>query len=56
VRSVEFHPEAQDEFLAAARFYEDQTDGLWLDFMSASTSWRSCTFTGGQVTGDHGCK
>lgn len=32
MRSVEFHPEAQKEFLAAARFYEDQRHGLGLDF------------------------
>jgi plasmid stabilization system protein ParE len=32
VRSVEFHPEAQNEFAAAARFYEDQRHGLGLDF------------------------
>jgi hypothetical protein len=91
VRSVEFHPEAQNEFIAAARFYERQTEGLGLDFItsvqrayerlrefplsgapfvvdsddflfrsfrmasciasnrSASTSSRSCTFTGGHV-------
>jgi plasmid stabilization system protein ParE len=35
VRSVEFHPDAQDEFAAAARYYEDQQDGLGLDFMLA---------------------
>lgn len=28
MRSVEFHPEAEDEFISAARFYEDQTTGL----------------------------
>jgi toxin ParE1/3/4 len=33
VRSVEFHPEAQDEFIRAARFYETQTEGLGLDFI-----------------------
>lgn len=32
MRSVEFHPEAQNEFVAAARFYEDQRHGLGLDF------------------------
>jgi hypothetical protein len=32
VRSVEFHPEAQNEFVSAARFYEDQRQGLGLDF------------------------
>jgi plasmid stabilization system protein ParE len=32
VRSVEFHPEAENEFEAAARFYEDQRHGLGLDF------------------------
>jgi len=34
VRSVEFHPEAQDEFTSAAQFYEDQTEGLGLDFIA----------------------
>lgn len=33
MRSVEFHPEAQDEFISAARFYEDQAAGLGLDFI-----------------------
>jgi plasmid stabilization system protein ParE len=33
VRSVEFHPDAQDELISAARFYEDQTPGLGLDFL-----------------------
>ncbi len=33
MRSVEFHPEAQDEFIAAAQFYESQTDGLGLNFI-----------------------
>jgi len=32
VRRVEFHPEAQNEFASAARFYEDQRHGLGLDF------------------------
>jgi hypothetical protein len=32
VRSVEFHPEAQREFVSAARFYERQTVGLGIDF------------------------
>jgi len=35
VRSVEFHPEAQDEFISAARLYEDETPGLGLDFINA---------------------
>jgi len=34
VSSVEFHPEAQDEFISAARFYEGQTEGLGLDFIT----------------------
>ena len=34
MRSVEFHPEAEDEFISAARFYESQTEGLGLDFIS----------------------
>ena len=33
MRSVEFHPEAQDEFVSAAQFYEDRTKGLGLDFI-----------------------
>jgi plasmid stabilization system protein ParE len=33
VRSVEFHPEAQDEFISAAQFYESQTRGLGLNFI-----------------------
>jgi len=32
VRSVAFHPEAQNEFVAAAQFYENRTEGLGLDF------------------------
>ena len=32
MRSVEFHPAAQDEFVSAAQFYERQTHGLGLDF------------------------
>lgn len=32
MRRVEFHPEAQNEFASAARFYEDQRHGLGLDF------------------------
>ena len=35
MRSVEFHPEAQDEFILAAQFYESQTEGLGLDFTLA---------------------
>ena len=34
MRSVEFHPHAQDELVAAAQFYERQTDGLGLDFIT----------------------
>jgi plasmid stabilization system protein ParE len=34
VRSVEFHPDAQNEFISAARFYERQTEGLGLDFIA----------------------
>jgi plasmid stabilization system protein ParE len=34
VRSVEFHPEAQDEFISAAQFYERETEGLGLDFIA----------------------
>jgi hypothetical protein len=32
VTRVEFHPEAQNEFASAARFYENQRHGLGLDF------------------------
>jgi plasmid stabilization system protein ParE len=35
VRSVEFHPDAQNEFISAARFYEHQTEGLGLDFIAS---------------------
>jgi hypothetical protein len=34
VRSVEFHPDAQAEFISAAQFYERQTEGLGLDFIA----------------------
>jgi hypothetical protein len=34
VRSVEFHPEAQDEFVSAAQFYEHETEGLGLEFIA----------------------
>lgn len=34
MRSVEFHPEAQDEFISAAQFYERETEGLGLDFIA----------------------
>ena len=33
MKSVEFHPDAQDEFISAAQFYEEQTEGLGLDFI-----------------------
>ncbi len=33
MRSVEFHPDAQDEFVSAAQFYESETSGLGLDFI-----------------------
>ena len=32
MRRVQFHPEAQNEFASAARFYDDQRHGLGLDF------------------------
>lgn len=35
MRSVEFHPEAEAVFIAAARYYEGQTENLGLDFISA---------------------
>jgi plasmid stabilization system protein ParE len=34
VRSVEFHPEAQDEFISAAQFYEHETEGLGIEFIA----------------------
>jgi hypothetical protein len=34
VRSVEFHPEAQDEFISAAQFDDRETRGLGLEFIS----------------------
>ena len=33
MRRVEFHPEAQAEFIAAARFFEGKAEGLGLDFI-----------------------
>jgi hypothetical protein len=33
VRSIEFHPEAQEEFISGAQFYENQAEGLGLDFI-----------------------
>jgi plasmid stabilization system protein ParE len=35
VRSVEFHPEAEAEFISAARYYEEQAEDLGFDFVSA---------------------
>lgn len=35
MRTVAFHPEAQAEFIAAARYYEGQADNLGVDFISA---------------------
>jgi hypothetical protein len=35
MRSVEFHPEAAAEFLAAVQFYEVQAEKLGFDFVSA---------------------
>jgi len=34
VRSITFHPEAEEEFIAAGEFYERQTHGLGLDFIT----------------------
>jgi plasmid stabilization system protein ParE len=34
VKSVEFHPEAEAEFIAAAQYYEGQAENLGLDFIS----------------------
>jgi plasmid stabilization system protein ParE len=36
VISVAFHPEAQAELIAAARYYEAQAENLGLDFISAA--------------------
>ena len=33
--SVEFHPEAEAEFIAAARYYEGKAENLGLAFISA---------------------
>ena len=33
--SVAFHPEAQEEFIAAARYYESQAENLGLDFLNS---------------------
>jgi plasmid stabilization system protein ParE len=35
VRSVAFHPEADAEFTAAARYYERQAENLGFDFIAA---------------------
>lgn len=35
MKSVEFHPEAQAELIAAARYFEDKSDRLGLDFIVA---------------------
>ena len=35
MRSVEFHPEAESEFIWAARHYEGQTENLGLAFIAA---------------------
>jgi len=37
VRSVEFHPQARDELISAAQFYESQAEGLGLDFILTRT-------------------
>ena len=44
--TVEFHPAAEEEFLAAARYYEEQAQGLGFDFISAveATSNHVCEF------------
>lgn len=33
--SVEFHPEAEAEFVSTARYYEDQAEQLGLEFISS---------------------
>lgn len=35
MRSVEFHHEAQDEFISAAQYFESQTENLGLKFIAA---------------------
>ena len=35
MKSVEFHSEAEAEFIAAAQYYESQAANLGLDFISA---------------------
>ena len=49
MRTVAFHPEAQAELIAAARYYEDQAENLGLDFISAvdRTNQRLATFPEG---------
>ncbi len=32
---IEFHPEAYEEMLASARFYEERTEQLGVDFLAA---------------------
>jgi plasmid stabilization system protein ParE len=32
---IEFHPEAYEEMLSSARFYEERTEGLGADFLTA---------------------
>ena len=46
MRFVAFHPDAQAEFIAAARYYEAQAENLGLDFISAveATYRRLITF------------
>ncbi len=34
MRSVLFHPEAEEEFIAAARFYEEHAEGLGRQFIT----------------------
>ena len=34
MRSIEFHPAAQDELISATRFYERQAEGLGVDFIA----------------------
>jgi plasmid stabilization system protein ParE len=36
VRRVEFHPEAEAEFIAAAQFYEQRAENLGFDFIAAA--------------------
>ena len=53
---AEFHPAAEDELLAAARYYESQAQNLGLEFISAVEATRDhiCQFPdSGRPFGQH---